>query len=765
MLKLKNVDKNYGAGENLVKALKNINLEFRENEFVSILGPSGCGKTTLLNLIGGLDRYTSGDLLINNKSTKDFKDYDWDSYRNNTIGFIFQNYNLIPHQTVLGNVEIALTLSGVSSQERKKRAIQALNNVGLHDQINKRPNQLSGGQMQRVAIARALVNNPKILLADEPTGALDTTTSEQIMELLREIARDRLIIMVTHNTELADQYSTRIVKLLDGEVTSDTMPYDSQKDDGEIKKKYVGGKKSSMSFFTALKLSFNNLRTKKARTIITSFAGSIGIIGIALVLAISSGMNKYIENMQSDTLSGFPISIDRTAMVDIPMGPPQENKTFERFIEDNKVFPYDRTTDSFMHYNKITDDYVQYIENMNPDLYNSISYTYGVGINMVGKTKNNEYKLVRRNRAGLQQLPASTDFVLTQYDILAGKYPENTSESVLVVDERNRVNVEFLNELGIPFDSQTPLKFEDFIGYTVKIVFNNDYYVFNNETSTYAPRTDYQNLYNLQSSKPLTIVGVVRAKEEANSDFLSRGIAYHNNLLNELIASSMNSNIVNAQRNNPERNVLTGVSFNTPTEYDAVMNELGGRATPTSIQIYPKTFQAKERIKEYLDAFNKNLDDADKILYTDFANMIARTMTTMIDTISLILTAFAAISLVVSSIMIGIITYVSVVERTREIGILRSIGARKKDISRVFNAETVIIGFIAGVIGIAVTLLLSLPINVFVQRRVGVTNIAALPFLSAVIMILVSITLTFIAGLIPSRIAAKKDPVVALRTE
>lgn len=758
MLKLKNVYKDYGLGDNIVKALENVNLEFRENEFVSILGPSGCGKTTLLNLIGGLDRYTKGDLLINDKSTKDFKDNDWDSYRNNTIGFIFQNYNLIPHQTVLGNVEIALTLSGVTPQERKKRAVEALHNVGLQDQINKKPNQLSGGQMQRVAIARALVNNPKVLLADEPTGALDTSTSEQIMQLLKEIAKDRLIIMVTHNNELANQYSTRIVKLLDGEVVSDTMPYDSENSVADNKQKYVGGRKSSMSFFTALKLSFNNLRTKKARTIITAIAGSIGIIGIALVLAIGSGMNNYIAGMQSDTLSGFPIIIEKYAMGDLMSF--EGNQQFDEFIDDNAVFPYDNR-DSY-HNNKITDDYIEYLENMDENLYNSFSYTYGVNMNMVTKTTANEYKSANTN---LQQIPANKDFVDSQYDYLAGHYPENSSQGVLVVDAHNRVGVDLLNELGIAYDKDQSLVFEDFIGRTLKIIKNNVYYNYDNQTQTYSEGTDFQTLYNDESNISLTIVGVLRIKEKATSSYLSRGIAYHHGLIEDLISDSYNSDIVLAQKNSPERNVLTGFSFITQEQYQQQLIELGGNITPVMIQIFPKTFKTKEDIKEYLNTYNEGLSDEDKIISTDLAEMIAKTMTTMIDTISLILTAFAAISLVVSSIMIGIITYVSVVERTREIGILRSIGARKKDISRVFNAETVIIGFIAGIIGVGITLLLSIPINIIVNNKVGVSGIAALPILSAIILVTVSVTLTFIAGLIPSRIAAKKDPVVALRTE
>ena len=765
MLKLKSIDKDYKAGDSIVKALRNLNVEFRENEFVSILGPSGCGKTTLLNLIGGLDRYTRGDLLIEGKSTKDFTDSDWDSYRNNTIGFIFQSYNLIPHLSVLGNVEIALTLSGISFQERKKRATEALANVGLSDQLNKRPNQLSGGQMQRVAIARALVNNPKILLADEPTGALDTKTSDQTMELLKKLAKDRLVIMVTHNNELAQNYSTRIVELLDGKLLSDSNPYTKETDDKGKTQKYIGGKQSSMPFFTALTLSFNNLRTKRARTILTSIAGSIGIIGIALVLAISSGMSNYINAMQTDTLSGYPITIQRTAfdVSNFEMG----NRNINRegvYPEENIVIPYNPESNINIHINRISEDYVSYVEAMDSGLYNSISYSYGLTMNVIGKNYLDEYKLLDMSKISLQQLPDSKEFVDSQYDLLSGVYPSNSNEALLIVDRRNRLDLSILDQLGINYTEGENLVFEDFLGKTLKLIFNNQFYSYSAEDNKFIEEKNYDTLYNHPESKAITITGVLRIKESSSTSLLGKGIAYTSALTEELIAKSKNSDIVIAQKANPTRNMITGNQLGTGS-YNDLMIKLGGIIIPENIMIYPKTFESKDAIKAYLDSYNVGKPKTEHIVYMDLAEMITGAMGTLINTISIILSAFAAISLVVSSIMIGIITYVSVVERTREIGVLRSIGARKKDISRVFNAETIIIGFTAGLIGVIISLILSIPVNAIVENLVEVKNIASLPFISGVALVAISMTLTFIAGLIPSRIAAKKDPVVALRTE
>lgn len=761
MLKLKEINKNYLAGENEVKALKNINVEFRENEFVSILGPSGSGKTTLLNIIGGLDHYTSGDLLINGKTTKDYKDSDWDSYRNSTIGFVFQNYNLIAHLSVLGNVELALTLSGISPRERRNRALEALNNVGLSDQINKKPNQLSGGQMQRVAIARALVNNPGILLADEPTGALDTVTSGQIMDLLKEIAKDRLVIMVSHNTKIAEKYSTRIVKLLDGKIIDDSMPFYNNEEYNIKNEKYKKGKKSSMSFWTALKLSFRNLTTKKARTVITSIAGSIGIIGIALVLAIGNGMNNYVSTMQSDTLSGFPLSIYPVSRFDMNFG---KNNNDNAFIEEDIIYPYDQMTDSKQHYNIISDEYIEFLDNMDNSLYNSISYTYGLKMNLVGKTDANEYKLLNSENLRMQQLPASDEFVNSQYDLLYGNYPQNSSEAVLIVDKNNKIDVEILNELGVPYNEETTFKSDNFIGRTIKVIYNDNYYNYNDQTQTFYPNMNYESLFNSSENKDITIIGVLRVKEDASSSMLDRGIGYKSSLTEEILQNSKDSQIVQSQKNNTVTNVITGLQL-VPNEYDSMMIVLGGKTTPISINIYPISFSAKNQIKTYLDKYNNDKLEANKVFYTDLGEMITSTMGKLIDTISLILSAFAAISLLVSSIMIGIITYVSVVERTKEIGVLRSLGARKKDISRVFNAETIIIGFTAGIIGIIVTMVLSVPINIIAEQKVQVANIAKLPILSAIGLIGISMLLTFIAGIIPSSIAAKKDPVEALRSE
>ena len=780
MLKLVSVHKDYHVGDTVTQALTDINLEFRTNEFVSVLGQSGCGKTTLLNLIGGLDHYTSGDLFINGQSTKEFKDNDWDSYRNSTIGFVFQSYNLIPHLSVLDNVEIALTLSGVPAAERMARAKKVLIEVGLKDQMHKRPNQLSGGQAQRVAIARALVNDPKIVLADEPTGAIDSKTSIQIMELIKKISKDRLVIMVTHNEELANAYSDRIIRLLDGQVIEDSEPYKNRSIETIVEEKQ---KKTSMSYRTALKSSFKNLISKKARTIITAIAGSIGIIGIALVLAISNGMTSYVNEMQSDTLAGFPISINQSVSATSAMLSEPRTRMSEvtgslininDFPTDETIVSYDSSADTTNHTNLITDEYLAYVAATDPTLYNSISYSRAVALNLIAETENGGYRLVETSTTSggmaqyfapsyFNEMPNSRTFIESQYDLLGtgSKYPETAQEIVLVVDKQNRVDVSLLAEFGITV--QDEYTFDDLLGLAFTIIPNNDYYVSNG--SIYSPGTDYETMSQSPDAITITIVGILRVKETSSSELLTTGIGYTTMLTDLILENAAESDIVLAQAASPTINVLTGTSFNTYTTYESIMKKLGGDSTPTGIQIYPVSFDTKEIIKTYLDAYNAPLAEVDKVLYTDLAETISGTISSLINTITVILAAFAAISLLVSSIMIGIITYVSVVERTKEIGIMRAIGARKKDISRIFNAETIIIGFTAGVFGILMTLLINIPLNLVIQKLIGVANFSALPIYSAVVLIVISVGLTFIAGLIPSKIAAKKDPVVALRTE
>lgn len=758
MLELRNIYKKYVMGANSVYVLKDINVCFKRSEFVSILGPSGSGKTTLLNIIGGLDRYTSGDLLIDGKSTKEFTDNDWDAYRNSTIGIVFQNYNLISHLSVLDNVEMALRLSGVSSEERKKRAIKVLTEVGLEDHIYKRPNQLSGGQMQRVAIARALVNNPKILLADEPTGALDSKTSIQIMDLIQKISKDRLVILVTHNSKIAHDYSDRIINLLDGEIVSDSNPvYLDDKTDTSEK---LITKKTSMSYLTALKSSFNNLMTKKGRTLITAFAGSIGIIGIALVLSISSGMSRFVNRMQSDTLAGFPLMINESVTTSYDRDS-RYNIEYDDYPNENIIYAYDRTERMERHDNIINDEFINYLKQMDSSFYNSISYTRAVSINILTKTATGGY-LPIKNQHYFSEIPNSPEFITSQYDLLAdSQYPSKFDEIALIVDYRNRIDVRALDALG--FEINEEYTFDDFLGKEFKVITNNDFY--RKLGNQFVENTDYESMYNSPQAITLKIVGIMRVKSDASSEILSPGFGYTTFLTEKILQIEGNSEIVKAQRENSEISVLTGLPFNKQNTYEDTMKKIGGDSTPVSIQIYPVSFEAKDKIKEYIDAYNLDKANRDKIIYTDLAEMISNSITSLINTITIILSAFAGISLVVSSIMIGIITFVSVIERTKEIGIMRSIGARKKDISRIFNAETIIIGFFAGLFGVLIAVILTYPINIIIERRINVSNFSFLPFFSAIILILLSTILTLIAGLIPSYIASKKDPVVALRTE
>ena len=861
MLKLTNITKTYLSGPNEVQALKGINVEFRKNEFVAILGHSGCGKTTLLNIIGGLDRYTTGDLKIKGKSTKEFKDRDWDTYRNHSVGFVFQSYNLITHQTVLANVELALTLSGISKEERKQRAKQVLKKVGLEDQMNKKPNQLSGGQMQRVAIARALINDPEILLADEPTGALDSTTSVQIMDLLQEIAEDRLVIMVTHNPELADKYATRVIKLLDGKITDDTDPYKEKEETYEEKYK---GKKTHMSFFTALSLSLNNLMTKKGRTLLTAFAGSIGIIGIALILSLSHGVQNYIDKVQEDTLSTYPLTIqektiDMASMMNELMGEGSDSENINK--EENKIYSKNVMTNMLsMFSNQVqTNNLVNFKKYLEEDTrikeYSSaIQYSYNLNLNIYRDLGDNQYLQVNPNQLlnniGMGEILEAQDsnpfmnitlqydiwtemldnkeLLESQYDVIAGKWPESYNEVVLIVGKDNEISEYTLYSLGMKDQSELAEKmqkmqegekiedtgtdeysYDDFLNLSFKLLLNTDYYEQNNGIWINKMNDEEYMQEKLENSKEIKIVGIIRPKEEAVATSISGAIGYTSMLKEYVINEINNTEIAKAQKENPEINIFTGAEFvenpettfdynnlseeqkaymqtlsdeelaefmatytqNNNATYESNLETLGvvDLDSPSTINIYPKDFESKDQITNLIEEYNNKKREEGKeenvISYTDIVGVMMNSVSTIIDVISYILIAFVAISLIVSSIMIGIITYISVLERTKEIGILRSIGASKKDISRVFNAETFIVGITAGLIGIGVTVLITIPINLIINSLAAISNAAILPINGAIILVIISVVLTMIAGLIPARFAAKKDPVEALRTE
>lgn len=864
MLKLVNITKTYLSGENEVKALKGINVEFRKNEFVSILGHSGCGKTTLLNIIGGLDRYTSGDLQIKGKSTKEFKDRDRDTYRNNSIGFVFQNYNLITHQNVLSNVELALTLSGVSREERRKRAKEMLIKVGLGDQMHKKPNQLSGGQMQRVAIARALINNPEILLADEPTGALDSATSIQIMELLKEIAKDRLVIMVTHNPELAEKYSTRIIKLLDGNITDDSNPYTGAE---EKQEKRVKNKKTHMKFFTALSLSLNNLMTKKGRTFLTAFAGSIGIIGIALILSLSNGVQEYINKVQEDTLSTYPLTIqkstvDMTSMLESLM---QEEESTTEYKDKNLVYSKNVISDMLTTFSKEikTNNLVEFKKYLDSnqtnirDYSSAIQYGYDLTLNLYRKEDTGEYLQVNPNqiyqKLGMAEMietetSSASNFGInistqtdvwtemldnqelleSQYDIIAGNWPTAYNEVVLIVGKNNEISDYTLYSLGIMNQDDLVAKYkalqvgekieeekintysyDELLNLSFKLLLNTDYY--EKEGNLWIDKSSNQEIMKqkLDNAEDIKIVGIIRPNEEAVATSINGAIGYTYELQEYVINKINETEIAKEQKANSEINVFTGRAFETNTSnsfdystlsaeeraymqslsqeelaqvmatysqnnsatYENNLKKLGivDLDNPSSINIYPKDFKSKEEIVNIIENYNeqkrKEGKEEDVINYTDIVGIMMNSVSTIIDVISYILIAFVAISLVVSSIMIGIITYISVLERTKEIGILRSIGASKKDISRVFNAETFIVGITAGLLGIGITILLTLPINAIIKQLADISNAARLPMAGGIILVIISVILTMIAGLIPAKLAAKKDPVEALRTE
>ncbi len=803
MLKLDGITKDYKAGDGVVHALKGINLEFRRTEFVSILGHSGCGKTTMLNIIGGLDRYTDGDMSIDGVSTKKYKDVDWDTYRNIRIGFVFQNYNLIQHLTILDNVAMAMTLSGVGLAERKRRAEEALRTVGLEEQTKKLPNQLSGGQMQRVSIARAIVNNPEIILADEPTGALDSATSEQVMELLKEISRTRLVIMVTHNRELAEKYSTRIVSVKDGEIVGDTMPYDGKDDEitaekseefnATAKEKKKKLKKSSMSYSTAIKLSFKNLMTKKGRTLMTSIAGSIGIIGVCLVLAISNGFSNYVNDLQQTVLAGYPVQIaqetfDTNVLLNMFMGGTSGSDKKVQYPDTDTIYQYNPSEmiTSAVIENDFGQDYIDYVNEVKEKGWaSSITYSYGMKTTVVGKTVNTvgrvSYDKVNSSggmdfsglitpkaNIGWSEIIGDEEFILSQYDLVAGSFPQNKNQVILVVDTFNQFNVSVL--LGLGFSTkQKQVTFDEIVGTKLRVVANDDLYV-EGDDGYFAEKdtsSEYEELFNAPVSETnleIEVVGVLRPKEGVQLALLFSGINYTSELTQYLLDINSKSRVVEAQAANTETDVTTGLPFTEKDTYRKAMQKLGGDDTPTGMNVYPRDFEGKEQIIAHLDAWNSD-NPSSKVIYVDMSEMATSMLNEIIRIISIVLVCFAAISLVVSSVMIGIITYVSVVERTKEIGILRSLGARKVDISNVFNAETFIIGLLAGVIGVIVTYILSIPINLIIYNLVEIGTLCVLSPWHALLMIVVSFALTLIAGLVPSSVAAKKDPVEALRTE
>ncbi len=766
MLELNKVKKSYTTGEFTQHALKDVSLQFRNNEFVAILGPSGSGKTTLLNIIGGLDRYDTGDLIINGKSTKKFKATNWDAYRNNSVGFIFQNYNLISHISVLNNVEMSMTLSGVTVSKRKKKALQVLDKVGLKKHVHKKPNQLSGGQMQRVAIARALVNNPDIILADEPTGALDTKTSIQIMNLIKEIAKDKLVIMVTHNSELSKEYTNRIIELMDGEVVNDTHPLieSEEKDFGYIIKK------TSMNFMTALKLSFNNIITKKFRTTITAFAASIGIINIALILSLSNGFDKQISIFESETLSSFPIIISEEATNLNPANMRENRKEMLGITDSNaeysnkkEIYPYSREKETVFRNNIITKNFVDYVENINADYISGISYGRTTGLNLLLKVSGS-IKTIKSNSINFKSLPKKlnneNNYITENYDIIYGKSPDSKNDLVLIVDEYNRVEENILSILG--FDNKAKsIAFNDIIGLELKLVLNNDYYqkIGNN----YTINPNLEKLYNNKNTITLKVAGIVRPKEDSKISILTPGIAYQDELVSYLIDQNKNSNIV-LEQEKLERNILTGESFEADGK-NKMLTYLGAQDIPTIIYVYPKDFNNKDKLTDYLDKYNNKLSEKDQVIYMDMATTISSLSSSIMDAITTVLVAFSAISLVVSAIMIGIITYISVLERSKEIGILRALGARKKDIARVFNAETFIIGLCSGIFGIVIARLLIIPANIILENLTELPNVAQMNYWHALILIAISVSITMLGGYIPAKIASKKDPVEALRTE
>ncbi len=767
MLELKNIKKTYHTGDFYQHALKDFSLKFRKNEFVAILGPSGSGKTTLLNIIGGLDRYDSGDLIINNKSTKKFKDTEWDAYRNNCIGFIFQNYNLISHITVLENIEMGMTLSGVSAKKKRKKALELLERVGLREHAHKRPNQLSGGQMQRIAIARALANDPDIILADEPTGALDSKISKQIMELIKEIAKEKLVIMVTHNKEIAEEYASRIVTMQDGSITNDNHPLENEKDDGDF---HI--KKTSMSFLTALNLSFNNIKTKKGRTALTAFAASIGIIGIALILSLSNGFKIEIDNFEKDSLSEAPIIISEQAMAmdeEMMVSMQKDIQSRKKYPKKEQIYVQDDVLETMMHTNNITNEYIDYLKELDKEDISGISYQKTTNFNIISRSKDDHYELVSTLNMMIPWtlLPTSTDgktmdIVTNNYDVIAGKIQPEKPGLILQVDSRNQIYQSTLKQLGL---SGKKVDFDDILNQELKVVFNDDYY--QEMGSYFVPSTDLEGLYQNENSMTIKVQAIIRGKEGKEIITSGSGIAYTNALTEKVIEKNKDSKIVKAQQEE-DFNILTHQLFDdkdlTNTK-ETILGYLGAETTPSAIYIYPKNFESKDDILKHLDHYNKGKEEKDQIQYTDMASMISSLSGNIMDAITIVLIAFSSISLVVSSIMIGIITYISVLERTKEIGILRSLGARKKDVKRVFMAEAFIVGIFSGVLGIVIARILVIPTNHIIENLSELPNVAKMNPIHAIILVMISIILTMIGGFIPARVASNKDPVESLRTE
>ena len=769
MLEIKNINKSYKVGEHKQKVLKDVSIKFRENEFVSILGQSGSGKTTLLNLIGGLDRYDTGDIIINGKSTKHFKDKDWDAYRNNSIGFIFQSYNLINNISILDNVEMGMTLSGVSKKIRKERAIEVLKKVGLGDHINKKPNQLSGGQMQRVAIARALANDPDIILADEPTGALDSKTSKSIMNLIKEISKDKLVIMVTHNEEIALEYSSRIIKLNDGVIIEDSKPVKEVDSENNYKLK-----KTSMSFITALNLSLRNIITKKGRTLLTAFASSIGIIGIALILSLSNGFDKQIEKFENDTLTNYPITISKGTMENTDEAMSLFTSSNGKYSDEKYIYKQKIDLEKMTHINNIDEDYLNYLDSIDKNLIDGISYTRlsVMGINLLVKGKNTKMVSFGTSLNSVMTIPKSFDeennYLKNNYDLLYGKFPKEATDVLLVISSDNEVSEKVLENLGLDVN-QDKFSFEDVLNKELVYVINDNLYnkIKAGNKNIYIAKNNYDKLYDMDDNIKLNISGIVRLKKDVKTGMFTPGIIFKDELGELIYEKNKNSDVVKEQKGK-DYFVLSGEKFSNESmissEVEAI-SYLGGNKIPYIINIYPKDFNAKNKISELLDKYNENKTAENKIIYKDYAKIFVDLSQNIMDAITYVLIAFSAISLIVSSIMIGIITYISVLERTKEIGILRSLGARKKDITRVFNAETFIIGLVSGLLGIIIARLLLFPANVILENITNLKNVAILNPLHAIILIIISLVLTLIGGYIPAVIASHKDPVESLRVD
>ncbi|WP_073587903.1 ABC transporter ATP-binding protein/permease [Anaerocolumna xylanovorans] len=784
MLELIDIKRSYNVGGIETKALDGISVAFRQKEFVAILGSSGSGKTTCLNIVGGLDRYDSGELVIKGKKTADFTDRDWDAYRNNSIGFVFQSYNLIMHLSIVANVELGMTLSGVSAEEKHKKALEVLEKVGLKEHLHKKPNQLSGGQMQRVAIARALANDPEILLCDEPTGALDSNTSIQIMELIKVVAKERLVIMVTHNPEIAENYADRIIRFQDGKIISDSHPHVERPKGDEFKLK-----KTSMSFLTALRLSFNNIRTKKGRTILTAFASSIGIIGIAVILSLSSGFQTQIDNFQKDAMAEFPIIISQSATsVDAEsmeqMRKEMKNQNDKAYIPADTVTLYDPSDTQITHKNIFTKDYLDYLNKIDPEICSSIGYTRLVSMNMVRKvedkvipvslsSQNSSSGGSQTQSTGLsgsmglssypKQLKTEEESYLTKnYDIMAGEYPAKATDLVLVIDARNRLDYNILNNLGFDTKGKESLDFKDIIGTEFKIIPNDVYYM-PTQAGTYLPGNDYLAMYDSKEAITIKITGVVRQKEDVAMALLLPGIAYSDELSEMVIDNAKDSAIVKAQEKS-DKNIITNEEL-TEDAKDTFLAYLGGNATPYVIMVYPYNFDDKDAVTDYLDQYNAGKDSKDQVVYTDLAATMSSLTSGIMDGITIVLIAFAGISLVVSLIMISIITYTSVLERTKEIGILKALGARKKDITRVFDAETTILGVFSGILGVVLAWLLTFPVNSILYKMTELTGVAHLQIEHAVFLVVISTLLTVLGGHIPAKMASRKNAIEALRAE